>query len=177
MAVQVNYRLEIPWAEKALKIHVNFGLGMSLIGLFHLCWHAPYFIKRRKTRPVPIAASISAGPSPTAARARRDLALPFAVGFSGVAVQTLLIREFLTLFEGNELTLSLIIFLWLLLSGAGSLTGAGPSPGHGLVKEKRVKRASTLVKALLVVPLAVFPLMFPLEKPPFRPGSRPDRRP
>lgn len=170
MAVQVNYRLEIPWAEKALKIHVNFGLGMSLIGVFHLCWHAPYFIKRRKTRPVPAAASAAAGPSSAAARARRDLALPFAVGFSGVAVQTLLIREFLTLFEGNELTLSLIVFLWLLLSGAGSLAGARARVPDAAYSRETVERASTLVKALLIVPLAVFPLLFPLKSLLFAPG-------
>ncbi|HIJ36923.1 MAG TPA: hypothetical protein HPP59_06585, partial [Deltaproteobacteria bacterium] len=42
-------------------------------------------------------------------------------GISSVTTQLLTIREFLTQFQGNEITISLVIFCWLLTSGLGSL--------------------------------------------------------
>lgn len=42
-------------------------------------------------------------------------------GISSVTVQLVTIREFLTQFHGNEITISLVLFAWLLFNGAGSL--------------------------------------------------------
>ncbi len=42
-------------------------------------------------------------------------------GISSVTTQLLTIREFLTQFQGNEITISLVVFCWLLTSGLGSL--------------------------------------------------------
>lgn len=43
------------------------------------------------------------------------------VGISSVTTQILTIREFLTQFHGNEITISLVIFCWLVLTGIGTL--------------------------------------------------------
>lgn len=43
-----------------------------------------------------------------------------ATGVSTVSAQLLLIREFLSQFQGNEITISLVLCLWLLFSGAGA---------------------------------------------------------
>ncbi|MCX6566605.1 MAG: hypothetical protein NTW38_09350 [Candidatus Aminicenantes bacterium] len=170
MAVQVDYKLDIPWTEKILKVHVNFGLGMSLVGLFHLFWHGSYFFRRRTrgaaSKAAPATTALSSAMEPSSA----DFALPFGIGFSGVLVQALLIRDFLTLFEGNELTISLIVFLWLLLTGAGSLCGASARLADRVSSGDPIGRASTLVKALLVVPLIIFPLMFYVKSLLFAPG-------
>ena len=51
-------------------------------------------------------------------------------GISSVTTQLLTIREFLTQFHGNEITISLVLFCWLLLAGLGSLAAKlfrGPS--------------------------------------------------
>jgi len=190
MAIQVNYRLEVPWTEKVLKMHVNFGLGLSLIGLFHLLARGSYFFRLRKrgaaSKAAPAATASSSAVAPTSADfasaggstaplmavvpTSAASALPFGIGFSGVLVQTLLIRDFLTLFEGNELTISLIVFLWLLLTGTGSLAGANARLSDLVSSGDLVGRASTLVKALLVIPLVVFPLMFFLKSFLFVPG-------
>ncbi len=46
--------------------------------------------------------------------------LVIATGVSSVVTQLLLLREFLSQFQGNEFTLSLIFFSWLLLGGIGT---------------------------------------------------------
>ena len=42
------------------------------------------------------------------------------IGISSVTTQILTIREFLTQFHGNEITISLVIFCWLVLTGIGT---------------------------------------------------------
>jgi spermidine synthase len=41
-------------------------------------------------------------------------------GVSSIAVQLVTVREFLSQFHGNEITISLVLFCWLLLTGLGS---------------------------------------------------------
>ena len=48
----------------------------------------------------------------------------FAAGFSSAAIQILLIREYLSIFSGNELVIGLIFGLWLILTAVGSLAGS-----------------------------------------------------
>lgn len=67
-------------------------------------------------------------------------------GVSSVNVQLVTIREFLSQFQGNEITISLTLFCWLLLAGLGSLLA------------KPVKRASPTFYALLLLFLAFYPL-------------------
>ncbi|TET53560.1 MAG: hypothetical protein E3J53_01970, partial [Desulfobacteraceae bacterium] len=45
----------------------------------------------------------------------------FATGISSIAVQIITVREFLSQFSGNEITISLVLFCWLIVSGLGSL--------------------------------------------------------
>ena len=45
----------------------------------------------------------------------------FATGISSIAVQIVTVREFLTQFSGNEITMSLVLFCWLIVGGLGSL--------------------------------------------------------
>jgi spermidine synthase len=42
-------------------------------------------------------------------------------GISSVTTQLVTIREFITQFHGNEITIALVLFVWLLFNGAGSL--------------------------------------------------------
>ena len=68
-------------------------------------------------------------------------------GISSVTTQLLTIREFLSQFHGNEITISLVLFCWLLLTGLGSLAA------------KAVKRSSLKVYALLTLFVAFLPLL------------------
>lgn len=68
-------------------------------------------------------------------------------GITSVTTQLVTIREFLTQFHGNEITISLSLFCWLLLTAMGSLAA------------KRVRRISLNTYGLLVLVIASWPLM------------------
>ena len=68
-------------------------------------------------------------------------------GISSVTTQLLTIREFLTQFHGNEITISLALFSWLSVTGIGSFAA------------KAVKRPSLTVYSLLTLGMAIWPLL------------------
>ena len=47
----------------------------------------------------------------------------FGLGFLSVSAQIYLLREFLYVFQGNELTLGIVLANWMLLTGFGAFTG------------------------------------------------------
>ena len=68
-------------------------------------------------------------------------------GISSVTTQLLTVREFLSQFHGNEITIALSLFCWLLLTGIGSFSAKGP------------RRSSLKTYALLTLTAAVWPLL------------------
>jgi len=68
-------------------------------------------------------------------------------GISSVATQLLTIREFLTQFNGNEITISLVIFCWLMMTGVGAFAA------------KFLKGGGERVYPLLIVTIALWPLI------------------
>lgn len=68
------------------------------------------------------------------------------IGISSVTTQILTIREFLSQFHGNEITISLVVFCWLVLTGMGTL-GA-----------KCFRNASLGVYLTLALTIGVLPL-------------------
>ena len=73
-----------------------------------------------------------------------------ALGISSVITQILLMREFLSIFQGNELVLGIILANWLLLTGAGSF--------FGKYYEKIKDKISLLFVSQLTV--AVLPIVY-----------------
>jgi len=72
------------------------------------------------------------------------------LGCSGIVAQTLLLRELLVLFSGNELTLGMIIGSWVICEALGAFVG-------GVWAERRTKTAETFAWATLLFSMA-FPL-------------------
>ena len=68
-------------------------------------------------------------------------------GISSIAVQIITVREFLSQFSGNEITISLVLFCWLMVSGIGSLAAKFFS-----------KKSITLYSVIALV-TAFFPLI------------------
>ena len=68
------------------------------------------------------------------------------IGISSVTTQILTIREFLSQFHGNEITISLVIFCWLVLTGVGTLLA------------KCFRKASLGVYLVLTLTIGVWPL-------------------
>jgi len=82
---------------------------------------------------------------------RRRLVFAILVmGFSGIVVQILLLREFLVVFSGNELAIGIILANWLILEAFGSL-----------FLGKRVEHLKERLKAFVSIQL-IFSLCLPL---------------
>lgn len=77
-------------------------------------------------------------------------ALVVSTGISSVVSQLLIIREYLTQFQGNEYVIALIFFAWLLLGGLGSYLSALVSNRYVTADIGRLAEFS-LVTALLPV--------------------------
>jgi spermidine synthase len=67
-------------------------------------------------------------------------------GITSITVQLITVREFITQFHGSEITISLVLFSWLLLTGAGSLIA------------KYVKSKSIVFYSLITLLIALWPL-------------------
>jgi len=70
-----------------------------------------------------------------------------ATGISSISVQLITVREFLSQFRGNEITISLVLFCWLMVSGLGSLAS------------KSLNRKSITLYSILALITAIFPLI------------------
>lgn len=68
-------------------------------------------------------------------------------GISSIAAQIITVREFLSQFSGNEITISLVLFCWLMVSGLGSLTA------------KFFSKKSTTLYSVIALLTALFPLI------------------
>ncbi|NVL92540.1 MAG: hypothetical protein HWN71_05825 [Desulfobacterales bacterium] len=68
-------------------------------------------------------------------------------GISSISVQLITVREFLSQFYGNEITISLVLFCWLMVSGLGSLAS------------KLLKRKSITLYSILALITGLFPLI------------------
>jgi spermidine synthase len=68
------------------------------------------------------------------------------IGISSITVQLIVIREFLTQFQGNEMTISVAVFCWLLLTGAGSFSA------------RFVKLSSVTLYSILALFTAIWPI-------------------
>ncbi|OFY50405.1 MAG: hypothetical protein A2X22_01060 [Bacteroidetes bacterium GWF2_49_14] len=172
MAVQINYKIEVPWTEKVLKWHVNFGIAMSGIGVFHFLWHWGYYLPKGRVRGKRAPAGRPNGDretTPHNTSQHLTKFLPFAIGFIGIVFQTLVIREMLGLFNGNELMISLIFFIWLVLTGAGALTGSRAPETQSQTEGSR-GRPGLLLLFILILPVVLVPLAFYLKYLFFAPG-------
>lgn len=70
-----------------------------------------------------------------------------ATGISSISVQLITVREFLSQFYGNEITISLVLFCWLMVSGLGSLAS------------KFLKKRSITLYSILALITGLFPLI------------------
>jgi len=167
MAIQVNYKLEVPWTEKVLKWHVNFAIALSAIGIFHLIWHWKYYIPFKSGSKSRLTGR--QGPKKMGGRQGPRVRI-FMIGFIGMAFQMLIIREMLGLFQGNELMISIILFLWLLLTGGGAMTGIGARIPENGESGRNLRHSSLLILVLLILPVFLVSLMYYGKSLFFAPG-------
>jgi len=68
-------------------------------------------------------------------------------GISSISVQLITVREFLSQFSGNEITISLVLFCWLMVSGLGSLAS------------RFFTKKSVTLYSILALIIGIFPLI------------------
>jgi spermidine synthase len=132
LALQVNYKFDLPEAASFLKLHVDFGIALLVIALLHLSWHLTYYLnifrpnRLRKTiteEDKEIHSVRNGIYNGLSGNKRIMLLLPFCLGLTSMSSQIILLREFLSVFNGNELVIGIVLANWMLLTGAGAWIG------------------------------------------------------
>jgi len=146
MVIKINYKLEISFYEQFVGYHVGFGIGMAVIGFFHFWWHLNYYLQLFKVQKV--------NESRQKYHLENDLdpqflkISAFILGSTTIIAQILLLREFLTVFSGNELVIGLVLANWMVLTGIGAYLGKYPL---------RIKKANTiLISGILILSILPF---------------------
>lgn len=158
LVVQINYALNIPMLDTIMQWHVEFGIAMTLVALFHISWHIRYF-KRifttyEKTSQCDDNQQITSKREAAEYFRLRKIRnrLKFAVvalGVTAIITQVVLLREFLSVFYGNELVIGIILGNWMFLTGLGSFMG---KVSH------RIKNKVRLIIILLMV-ISIMPVL------------------
>jgi spermidine synthase len=132
LAIQVNYKFKIPFIKQLLTLHVDFGIGMTTIAIFHFLWHWNYFMNmlRKKTpgkktdkEELKIIEEVAEDIDKSVSIRFIEVLPLFVLGFTAILSQIVLLREFLLIFGGNELVCGLVLANWMILTGTGAFIG------------------------------------------------------
>lgn len=163
LALQVNLKFDLPAASTFLICHVDFGIGLLVIASLHLSWHLKYFLeiikprsRVQKSKQKGIAQITDDQKDPFEKRQSGEktifLLLPFSLGLTAMASQIILLREFLAVFNGNELEIGVILANWMLLTGLGAWLGKFVH--HEKRQTSRI--AFTLLALSILAPVTLF---------------------
>jgi len=145
MVVKINYKLEMPYYEKLVGYHVSFGIGMAIIGFFHFWWNLRYYLQLFNTEKQIVR--ISEFKTENDLDEKRLKLSAFLLGSTSIMAQVVLLREFLSVFSGNELVVGLVLGNWMILTGFGAFLGNSPL---------RIKTTFPVIVSGLLL-LSVFP--------------------
>jgi len=130
LALQVNYKWNIPVLKTILRWHVEVGIGMTVTGFIHFLRHFSYFTGRS-----PEKEKQASRPADIGVLSGWDLPLNlFITGFISSSVQFLLLREMMNITGGYELISGAFLCSWLI----GSAAGSGLAPKSQLTDIRRI---------------------------------------
>ncbi len=147
LTVQVNYKFPLAGEDTWMLIHVDTGIAMTVIGIFHLGWHLWFYAalfhrKKRNHKKTTVTKRVAGQAEKTELSAqdikpeKADVLPVLSLGFTAMITQLVLLRAFVSVFQGNELVLGIILGNWMLLTGLGARLGrAAPAmkaPGNFL---------------------------------------------
>jgi spermidine synthase len=147
-ALQINYKWNIPLISSLLKWHVETGICLGIIGIFHLIWHFSYYKELFSGTKTPVTPFYITKADPL-------LIVPdlFVVGFTSTSVQILLIRELLNISGGYELIAGIFLSSWLMSSALGAHF-AGRSEMNNIPVINIIFSVTPLVSLLLMIILS-----------------------
>ena len=145
LALQINYKWNIPFIKTVLRWHVEFGIGMAVTGLFHLMWHLNYYGKL-------FTEKVSYPEKPefqklTSTEIKTNL---FIIGFVSSSIQFLLMREIMNVTGGYELITGSFLGSWLIGSAIGSSI-SGRSTLNDVRKINLVFSISPIISLILML--------------------------
>jgi spermidine synthase len=146
MALQINYKWDIPEIKTILKLHVEMGIGMAVTGIFHFFRHLTYFTKTSEKQKAKIPQTIS-GIRDKGWNIAVNL---FIIGFVSSSVQLLLLREIMNITGGYELIAGAFLCSWLI----GSAAGSGLAPASSLTDIRKINllfSAGPILSIILMV--------------------------
>lgn len=118
LVVQINFKLNWSFINAALKWHVDLGIAMSIVTVIHILWHLRYFSGKLKFN---VKTSIQ---TPQSFSVLQLNVLAILLGVLSITVQVLVLRQTTKVFQGNELTMTWILGIWMILTGIGSWLGS-----------------------------------------------------
>ena len=159
LAVTINFKINLAFTDKLLVWHVDFGIALVLIATFHFLNHIKYYLNLfRKNGNTDRARENHAFRqyfvNPTNKLGFNLKRLPFSLGFTAMATQLILIREFLAVFNGNELTIGIVLANWMLLTGSGAFLHRKSQ------NQASLKGIMTGLFVLAVIPVATLFLLY-----------------
>ncbi len=172
LAITVNLKINFPAVDKLLIWHVDFGIALVLIAIFHFLHHLNYFRNLfSKTGSEPKVSDVTIPFSPVFYRRFQPgfnlKCLPFSLGFTAMATQLILIREFLSVFNGNELTIGIVLANWLLLNGTGAFLDRKSA------KQTKLRTILTGLFILAIIPVITLFMLYWLRNIVIPVGSMP----
>jgi len=131
LALQVNYKIKLPFIDEILIYHVDFGICLVIIALFHFFWHIKYFkniliqvSKRKASKQYPKEKTAYSKTNVIPGKIELFHKLPVIItGLSALITQIIMLREFISVFYGNELVIGIVLANWMLITGMGSYFG------------------------------------------------------
>ena len=159
LALQINYKWNIPVVKTVLKWHVEFGIGTAFTGFLHFLWHFSYFRKlfqRKQTDLLPDDHDIIN----VTTNAATNL---FIVGLVSSSVQLLLLKEIMNITGGYELVAGIFLCSWL----TGSALGSGIAPKSTLSDIRKINTYFSIGPIISIV------LMLLLSRLYLKPGETP----
>jgi spermidine synthase len=145
IALQINYKWNIPFIKSLLKWHVEFGIGLAITGIFHFIWHLNYYGKYfERTISNPGRPELQ---KLSASTIKLNLLL---IGFISSSVQFLMLREIMNITGGYELISGSFLGSWLIGSAIGASV-AGKSSLNDIRKINLVFAFSPFVSIVLML--------------------------
>jgi len=164
LALQINYKWDIPVIKTILRWHVEMGIGMTVTGFVHFLRHFSYFTGRP-----PKQEEKASRPADFRVLSGWDLPLNlFITGFISSSVQFLLLREMMNITGGYELISGAFLCSWLI----GSAAGSGLAPKSPLTDIRRINLLFSAGPVASVAILLLLSRLFlePGETPSFLAG-------
>jgi spermidine synthase len=145
MALQINYKWNVPFIKQLLRWHVEIGVGSTLICIFHFSWHLSYFRRifssNKKTEETSI---------PVPLKPESLLSSLWMAGFTSTSVQVLLVKEIMNITGGYELIAGVFLGSWLITSSAGAAI-AGKSGLNDIRKVSLIFSITPFISLLMML--------------------------